>query len=39
MGRPTVDTATTTAAVRAPLAAGVSIRKAAALHRVGVSTM
>ncbi|MGH7088372.1 MAG: recombinase family protein [Stellaceae bacterium] len=38
MGRPTVDTATT-AAVRASLAAGVSIRKAAALHRVGVSTV
>lgn len=38
MGRPTVDTVTA-AAVRASLAAGVSIRKAAALHRVGISTV
>jgi DNA invertase Pin-like site-specific DNA recombinase len=38
MGRPSVDTATA-AAVRASLAAGVSIRKAAALHRVGISTV
>jgi DNA invertase Pin-like site-specific DNA recombinase len=38
MGRPTVNTATA-AAVRASLAAGVSIRKVAALHRVGISTV
>ena len=38
LGRPTTD-AKTAAAIRASLAAGVSIRKAAELHRVGISTV
>jgi len=38
LGRPTTN-AKVTAAIRASLAAGVSIRKAAELHRVGISTV